>query len=90
MSQEGETIRVLVKNEYDSIGKGTSFSAKSVQGAPKTGDDKITVLGYAEVKKGFSFERRYSEEEFIDYLQDHAAVKYLKWFEDRLDTEVEN
>lgn len=47
-------------------------------------DGKVIAIGYAEVTKGYSFEGKQKLDKFTDYLEDHSAVKYIKWFEDRL------
>lgn len=86
MSEEHETVRILVKNMHMDE---TTYSAKGSQGVPRVQSENIEVVGYAEVKKGYPFERRKTKEEFVDYLEGHEAVTYLKWFKDRIDIEGE-
>lgn len=78
MVNEEKTTRIISKNEHGKL----SYSCKRSQ---RNLADFITVIGYAEVKKGYPFDKKETEEGIYEYIDNHPAVHYVKWFEDRLE-----
>lgn len=81
--KEVRTTRLIILNEDSFRFNGTSVSALGGQRRVDPNNDDRKIVGYAEVTKGFPFDRKDSLEEFKNYMEDHPAVHYTNWFEDR-------
>lgn len=48
-------------------------------------NDKSNFVGYVEATKSYPFDKKNSIEAMREYLEDHPAVHYQTWFEDKIE-----
>lgn len=75
MVKEEKTVRLFYRHKNNhTYGSGTPTNLEYYE-----------VIGYAEVRKGYSLESCDYWTEFKEYIENHQAVFYYTWFEDRIE-----